>query len=103
MDISSLPKGQAPLSQMKQATKPRKDRLLFRSSAFGCKCVAPVSGETAWEIAAVVGIVSARHPNLIPRIDFRDAPQSHEQGKGQFQLPRCCSALAHETLRIVIA
>src|SRR2546426_9096838 len=77
--------------------------LLVRGAALGGEGVARVIRKPPGEIAPVVGIVSALHPQFVARVELWNAAHGQQQRKRQFQLLFRCSRLADEALHIVVA
>src|SRR2546425_12613797 len=90
-------------AQPQQCLDVGENLLLARGATLGGEGVARVTRKPPGEIAPVVGIISALHPQFVARVELWNAAHGQEQRKRQFQLLFRCSRLADESLHIVVA
>src|SRR5579862_2812848 len=81
----------------------RKYVLLLGSAALGSKRILSITWKSSGEVTSVVRILSALHPDLIPRIDLRNSAQRQQKRERCFQLSCVASVFAQKAAVVMVA
>src|SRR5579859_2699158 len=100
--LASLLKCRMSATEGEQVLERGKGLLLLRRAAGGGEAARLWRCETAREIAAVVGVFSTLHGNLIAGVDLRHSAHGCQDGESKPQALYCGAALAHESNYVVI-